>query len=346
MKLSLERLARRIAAELNGGGTMLPILSLSADPTTTPTAGAQTQYGVFSGTLYEHLTAATDTQWLNLGSVKLLVDELTPLLALAGQEGPLLSLASNVGDILQSIPNFVTLAANPMITPPATNYRPGTIGKFPGTPDHYYLKVRTDNQADGTGGSEAAGSWTDFQTIGQIFSSIAHADDDAYVASYPVLNLWIMLNTLVHDGGGNYFRATMDRINNAGVGNLVFAWAPSVNAGTFTPDVGAATATASVGRPAFAFGKKLIGCALHTDSAFGGGTVATARMSVGMVGHDNEALVKQIDVMDTTAGGNIGKEGLYIDLDGDLTFTITITGDTLEHLTAGECHAVLLFAMP
>jgi hypothetical protein len=70
MKLSLERLARRIA-ELGGGGggSSMPVLTLTGNPLLTPTAGALSQFGTFGGSLYVHLTAATDTNWLNLSTV-------------------------------------------------------------------------------------------------------------------------------------------------------------------------------------------------------------------------------------------------------------------------------------
>lgn len=42
------------------------LLTLAADPTVTPTASAQTQYGIFGGKLYQHLTAMPDTNWLDL----------------------------------------------------------------------------------------------------------------------------------------------------------------------------------------------------------------------------------------------------------------------------------------
>jgi hypothetical protein len=44
----------------------IPVLLLSADPTTTATAGKITQCGTFGGNLYIHLTMNTDTNWVNL----------------------------------------------------------------------------------------------------------------------------------------------------------------------------------------------------------------------------------------------------------------------------------------
>jgi len=73
---------------------MLSTLTLTANPTMVATAGALTQYGVFQGELFQHDTAATDTNWTNLGAVLSLSRNVGPLSTLADFASPLSDLAT------------------------------------------------------------------------------------------------------------------------------------------------------------------------------------------------------------------------------------------------------------
>jgi hypothetical protein len=92
MKLSLERLARQIAALSGGGSEGMQVITLSADPTVTPTAGVFGVVGLWNGAYYWHVTALTDIQWINLGDVKLEADRIGDVMMLTSAADPIMQL--------------------------------------------------------------------------------------------------------------------------------------------------------------------------------------------------------------------------------------------------------------
>ena len=283
-----------------------PLRTLTADPTGTATIAPAGTLGLFGGNVYVHKTAASDTNWLKL----------------AGVNAPLL----------------VTLGADPTSTPPGTNYPPGTVGVWPGSPDQYFWKVASTNQASSSG---VPAAWHPFNgSLQQLLADYDKQADGAYSGG----NLWAVLNSVANNGGGSYFNAILARIHNAGVGNMLYQWGPSVNFGSFLASVGMSSVTLTYGGPPCS-GAKYAGAAAHIGTAFGGGAVATAHISIGD-GRGVDSIIKALDATDPTAGGTVGSGTIGGDWSGPITITLTVTGDTLDHLTAGDIDFTIYFFQP
>ena len=125
-------------ALLDGGPYALEgAVTLGADPTITAHAGAQSSFGTFGGNLYVHLTASTDTNWLNLstaGSLPVLTLSFDPTVNVThgevrqfGTFGGSLFLKLGPGDStdwvnlsrVRDLSTIVPLSADPTVTPTA-----------------------------------------------------------------------------------------------------------------------------------------------------------------------------------------------------------------------------------
>ena len=136
----------------SGNNTGLPVLNLSADPTTTATKGQPGQLGIFGGNVYIHYSSATDTMWELLGGNGLPVLTLstdptaTPVAAAQGQMGTFSGglylhygagtdvawiLIQTVSNLINNYSPVLTLAADPTTTP--TISKTAQCGTFGGS---------------------------------------------------------------------------------------------------------------------------------------------------------------------------------------------------------------------
>ena len=146
----------------------IPVITLSSDPTITATASKVSQCGTFGGNLYIHLTASTDTNWRNLGTIGAGLPVLTlpadpTLTAAAGKPGQLGTFGGNAYIHFSSASDtswkilgggglpVLTLAADPTATP--TNAAQGQMGTFSGNL-YVHLTASTDT------------NWRNLGTIG------------------------------------------------------------------------------------------------------------------------------------------------------------------------------------
>ena len=125
----------------------IPVITLSSDPTITATASKVSQCGTFGGNLYVHLTASTDTNWRNLGTIGAGLPVLTlpadpTLTAAAGQPGQLGTFGGNAYIHVSSVSDtnwkilgggglpVLTLSTDPTATP--VNGAQGQMGTYSG----------------------------------------------------------------------------------------------------------------------------------------------------------------------------------------------------------------------
>lgn len=88
----------------------MPVLVLTADPTVTATAGQVSQFGTFAGSLYVHLTGASDTNWVNLSALGVIALSADPTVtSTAGKLGQVGAYAGNLYVHLTSNPDVVWL---------------------------------------------------------------------------------------------------------------------------------------------------------------------------------------------------------------------------------------------
>jgi hypothetical protein len=91
---------------LLGGGQPGSILTLAADPTTTPTPSLLCQVGVFEGKVFLHLSASSDTTWLNLSDLtamaNLTAEQVAALLVLL-EDGEALAALAAAAEALEGL---------------------------------------------------------------------------------------------------------------------------------------------------------------------------------------------------------------------------------------------------